>query len=264
VPAPHAFFRVVLRTLIHANAPFLIGGEHALARYIGIKRQAKDLDVMILRSDWPLVARILRSKGIYTRLLFPHWLGKARSGGVHVDIVYSSGNGLCQVDALWFERAVEARTLGFETRIAPPEELLWSKAFVQERERFDGADVIHLLHAIGDRLDWRHLLMRFRGYEAVLLSHLLLWRFVFPVDRDRLPAWVVAELSASVERDERVDPRLCRGPVLSREQYLMDIGVDRYVDGRLPPFGTMTETERRIWTSAIKGRRARRVVTSRG
>jgi hypothetical protein len=30
-----------------------------------------------------------------------------------------------------------------------------------ERERFDGADVAHIILAYGDRLDWRRLLERF-------------------------------------------------------------------------------------------------------
>ena len=38
--------------------------------------------------------------------------------------------------------------------VAPAEESLWCKAFVMERERFDGADVAHIILAYGDRLDW--------------------------------------------------------------------------------------------------------------
>ena len=54
--------------------------------------------------------------------------------------------------------------------LSPPEEMIWSKAFVQERERYDGADVIHLLRELGPTLDWPRLLMRFGDRWRVLLS----------------------------------------------------------------------------------------------
>jgi hypothetical protein len=128
------FYRAVLRALRDADLPFLIGGTYALARYTGIDRSTKDLDLMIRRTDWPAVARALRANGIYARLPFPHWLGKALQGGAQVDILFNSGNGLCVVDDGWFARATPTRVLGFNVLLSPPEELLWSKAFVMERE----------------------------------------------------------------------------------------------------------------------------------
>jgi hypothetical protein len=35
--------------------------------------------------------------------------------------------------------------------------MIWSKGFVMERERFDGADVTHLLRAVGPKLNWDHV-----------------------------------------------------------------------------------------------------------
>ena len=46
--------------------------------------------------------------------------------------------------------------------LAPPEEMIWSKAFVCERERYDGADVNHLLRACGRQMDWQRLLAALR------------------------------------------------------------------------------------------------------
>jgi hypothetical protein len=45
--------------------------------------------------------------------------------------------------------------------------MIWSKAFVMERERFDGADVAHLLRSMGPRLDWDRILRRFDRYWEV-------------------------------------------------------------------------------------------------
>ena len=150
--SPVAFYREVLRALRDAEVPFLIGGTYAMARYTHIDRATKDLDLMIKPADWPLVARTLRAAGIYTRLPFPHWLGKAIHGKAQVDIIYSGGNALTRVDDVWFERALPARVLGFQVLLCPPEEMLWSKAFVMERERYDGADVLHIILRAGRSL----------------------------------------------------------------------------------------------------------------
>ena len=69
-------------------------------------------------------------------------------------------------------------------RLCPLEELVWSKAFVQERERFDGADVLHLLRDAGRDIDWPRLVARFGDYWPVLLSHLVSFHFVYPDHRD--------------------------------------------------------------------------------
>jgi purine nucleoside permease len=45
---------------------------------------------------------------------------------------------------------------------------------------------------------------------------------------------------------------LCRGPLLSRAQYLVDVERWNYVDAREVPLGTMTPEEIDIWTKAIE------------
>ena len=124
---------------------------------------------------------------------FPHWLGKALSGKSQVDIIFSGGNGLTRVDDEWFARAVPARVLGFNVLLNPPEELLWSKSFVMERERYDGADVLHLILARAETLDWEHVCDRFRGHEGILLSYLFLFRYVYPGEASRLPFWLIPQ-----------------------------------------------------------------------
>src|SRR6267154_5683774 len=142
-----AFYRLVLRTLCEAEAPFLIGGAAALAHHTGVTRSVKDVDLMVKRSDWTLIAQILRRAGIPVRIVFPHWLGKAISGTSLVDIIFGGGSGLTLVDEGWFAHAEPMQLFGIDVRVAPAEELLWSKAFVMERERFDGADIQHIILA---------------------------------------------------------------------------------------------------------------------
>ena len=123
--------------------------------------------------------------------------------------------------------------LGVIVRLSPVEEMIWSKAFIQERERFDGADVLHLLRETGPSLDWPRLLMRFGDYWRVLLSHLILFGFVYPDKRQNIPAWVMDELMRrlSVSRPN-LQNDVCYGTLLSREQYLHDIERWKYRDGR--------------------------------
>jgi hypothetical protein len=255
---PVQFYRQVLRALREADLPFLIGGAYAMARYTQIDRTTKDLDLMIRRADWPPIARVLREHGIYTRLSFPHWLGKALQGTAQVDIIFSSGNAIASVDDEWFRRGVPARVLGFQVQLAPPEELLWSKAFVMERERFDGADVLHLILRMGRSFDWLHLCDRFTGHERVLLTHLLLFGYVYPDDADIVPAWVLRRLYAAPIASGQPGVRLCRGPILSRAQYLVDVEKWGYADARLPPFGRLAPRENDIWTRAIRAHWSRR------
>jgi hypothetical protein len=124
--------------------------------------------------------------------------------------------------------------LGRTVRLCPAEEILWSKAFVQERERYDGADVLHLLRARAEHLDWDRLVRRFAENWRVLLSYLVLFGFVYPGERERIPAPVIDGLLHRLgETDTPADgDRLCRGTLLSRLQYLTDVRRFGYRDAR--------------------------------
>jgi hypothetical protein len=195
---------------------------------------------------------MLARAGYRTELPFPHWLAKVHSDGSFMDFIFSSGNGVARVDDRWFAHAVEQEVLGLRVRLCPPEEMIWSKAFIQERERFDGADVIHLVCELGLELDWSRLLRRFGDHWPVLFSHIVLFRYIYPDRRERVPEWVVKELT---QRFSGLGPEgdrdVCNGTLLSRQQYLSDVEQHGYEDGRVVPNGTMTPTEAAIWTAAI-------------
>jgi hypothetical protein len=247
-----AFYMEALRKLNETDIPFLIGGTLAFSHYSKIPRETKDLDVFVKPSDCPRVLEAFGDAGYQTELSFPHWLGKVRQGPHFIDVIFSSGNGVGRVDDLWFEHAAKADVLGLIVRLTPVEEMIWTKAFIQERERFDGADVLHLVRETGPSLDWPRLLMRFADHWRVLLSHLILFGFVYPDKRQVVPAWVMDELmrrmAASRPNSNNV---VCFGTLLSREQYLHDLERFKYSDGRARPLGRMTAEEIAIWTAAI-------------
>jgi hypothetical protein len=161
-----------------------------------------------------------------------------------------------RVDDRWFLNAVPSEVFGLSVSLCPPEELLWSSSFVQERERYDGAAVLHLLHAQGANLDWNRLLERFGDNWPVLLSYLILFQFVYPDRRANVPELVMNDLTDRLQcQQPEPDNRLCRGTLLSREQYLFDVDQLGYTDARLRPHGAMTPQQAEIWTRAIGPRR---------
>jgi hypothetical protein len=158
------------------------------------------------------------------------------------------------VDELWFDNAVREKVLDLDVKLIPAEEMIWSKGLIMERERYDGADVAHVIRARGKQLDWRRLLDRYKQYWRALLSHLVLFGFVYPSERDKIPEWVMNELTyrlaVETNRGNRKE-KICYGTIISRQQYLMDINEWGYQDARLH-LGTMTEEEIEEWTKGIE------------
>src|SRR5207244_3914485 len=129
-----AFYGEALTSLNASGIPFLVGGAFALSRYTGICRDTKDLDIFVRPSDLQPTLDFFQRAGFWTEFKFPHWLGKVHCGDHFIDVIFSSGNGVARVDHLWFEHAVSHDILGLPVRLCPPEEMIWSKAFIQERE----------------------------------------------------------------------------------------------------------------------------------
>ncbi|MCW8141419.1 MAG: nucleotidyltransferase [Planctomycetota bacterium] len=254
------FYVRALDTLERSGVPFLLGGAYALTQYTGIARHTKDLDVFMRREDVEVALAVLEASGLETERSFPHWLAKARWGDRYVDLIYASGNGVAVVDDEWFIHAVEGVSFGRSVRVIPPEEMIWSKAWVQERERYDGADVMHLLRATAPRLDWERLLRRFGDRWRVLFSYVVLFGFVYPGLRHHVPDWITQGLLARFQAEQALPERngdegLCRGTLLSREQYCVDVREWGHEDARLRPDCAMTADDIRIWTDAIGGER---------
>jgi hypothetical protein len=154
------------------------------------------------------------------------------------------------VDQTWFDHAPQAELYGRRVRFCPIEEVIWSKSFVMERERFDGADVMHLIRAGGATLDWNRLLERFGPFWRVLAAHVVLFGFVYPNERSTIPAHVRRELISRVDEADGDGPPVCMGTLLSRLQYLPDLA-GGLRDGRLTT-GVMTPKEIAQWTKAAR------------
>jgi hypothetical protein len=248
-------YRPALLGLNQRQAPYLVGGTFAFAHYTGIARPTKDLDLFVRRQDRDRVLEALRSLGWQTQVAFPHWLAKAQRGVHSIDVIHGAGNGIAMVDSEWFAHARPGNVLGVSTRLAPPEEMIWSKSFVMEKYRFDGADVAHLLLRQGPTLDWKRLLHRFGRHWRVLLAHLVLFDFIYPGQKVIPPSLIVALAQRAAHEETNGRPArgsdpVCQGVLLSRKQYRVDTEAWGLRDARLDPDVAMTPGDIVDWTAA--------------
>ena len=251
-PETAAYYCRALAIMQRAGVPFLVGGAYAFERYTGIARHTKDFDVFVRRRDLERVLETFKEDDFQTELIFPHWLAKAFCGEDFIDVIFSSGNGVADVDDAWFQNAIDQEVFGTHVKLCPPEEMIWQKAFIMERERFDGADVAHLLRACAQEIDWERLLERFGDDWRVLFSHLVLFGFIYPAERSKIPGEVMQALMQRLEAELTADSaeRLCQGTLLSRAQYLVDVNRWGYQDARVAQ-GRMEPEDVAHWTAAI-------------
>jgi predicted nucleotidyltransferase len=236
------------------DVPFLIGGAYVVEAYAGVSRRTKDFDLFVRPRHVDAALEALAHAGYQTETTFPHWLAKAKFGRDYVDLIFRAGNGLCEVDDSWFERAHDDELLGLDVKLCAPEETIWMKAFIMERERFDGADIAHILVTCAEKLDWQHLVQRFGPDWRVLLSHLVLFGYIYPSEQARIPTAIMGDLMGQLQRDAAPsggDKRLCRGTLLSRKQYLVDVQKWGFHDARLDQRVHMNSKDIVQWTKAI-------------
>lgn len=249
-----SFYQRILDVLQAASVEFLVGGAVALRSHTGIERDTKDFDLMLRPRDVERAMNACREAGFRAGYAFSHWIAKIHLGEHFIDLIYRAGNGLCEVDDGWFASAGEAEVFGRTVRICPPEEMIWQKAYIMERERFDGADIQHLFHANARTMDWERLLDRFQDDWQVLFSHLVLFGYIYPGERNNIPASVIQRLITRLQ-DQLTQPqpetRDCFGTLLSRAQYLPDVERWNYHDIRLDDRVKMTPEQILEWTTAI-------------
>jgi hypothetical protein len=247
------FYRHAVQLLKRSDVPFLVGGAYALAHYTGIVRHTKDFDLFVRPPDIHAALRAFAAANYRTEFTFTHWLGKAFHAEDFIDLIFSSGNGIAKVDDAWFRHARPASLFGEAVRLCPPEETIWSKSFVCERERFDGADINHLILTCGANFDWQRLLDRFGPHWRILLTHLVMFGFAYPSERSAVPHGVIDLLSRRLLEENAQTPpprRVCQGTLLSRTQYVIDLDDWGFVDARLGGEAGMSTVQADDWTRA--------------
>ena len=224
---PISIYRDGVMLLRDNGCDFMIGGGYALSFYTGIKRDTKDLDLFCQPKDYPKLLKCFADNGYRIELTDSRWLAKVFKADYFIDIIFDTVNGICKVDEDWFAHAEEGDFFGVPMKFVAPEELIWCKAYVQNRERNDSADINHLLLKTGHRLDWQRLLHRLDAHWHLLLVQLLIFQFVYPSDyRAIVPDAVFEELMKRAGEQYELPPsveKVCRGPLIDQTQYEVDI-----------------------------------------
>lgn len=220
------FYIEALNQLRESGIPFLLGGAFALRNYTGIYRDTKDLDIFCKPGDYTRLLKALASYGYKTEIHDARWIAKAFKGEYFIDIIFNTVNNLCPVDDSWFNHCSEGEVFGIPVKYIAPEELFWCKIYVQNRERFDGADLNHIILKNGENMDWKRLLERLEQHWHLLLSQFLNFQFVYPSERDSVPKWLFLELlDRAKDQYELPVPieRVCRGPLIEQTHYTVDV-----------------------------------------
>jgi hypothetical protein len=225
-----------LRILNEAGIHYVVSGAVALGHYTGLWRSTKDLDLFLVRPDLTSALTVLATHGYTVQTQASHWLANARKGNYYVDLIHGFGGWRAPIDEEWYTRGHPATVLGQSVRVSPVEELIWIKAYVAHRERFDGADILHLIQSCHQTLDWNHLLWRFGAHTDLLLFYLSLYQFVYPGRGSDIPGWVKADLVNRLHHPvspPEASKKVCRGTLSDRFSFLVD-AEDGWYDSRVP------------------------------
>ncbi|MGE0741561.1 MAG: hypothetical protein AB7O98_09480 [Hyphomonadaceae bacterium] len=232
-PEAESFYVEGLQLLAKSEIPFLLSGTYAVTTYTGIVRPTKDLDIFCKASDYPRILAFFRERGYQIEVEDERWIAKIFSDRFFFDVIFSCRTTEIAITDEWFDDAPLIEVYGADVRIIKPTELIWSKIFVQDRYRYDGADVAHVLLKQHDAIDWHRLLRYMELHWEVLLTHLINFRYIYPSERDKIPRWVMDELVGRINAHLDMPPskaRVCRGRLFSARDYVTDITEWGYAD----------------------------------
>jgi hypothetical protein len=225
-PAAEAFYCEVLQLMARSDIPFLVSGTYALASYTGIDRPTKDVDVFTKAGDALKMLHYFKEHDHDVEMVDERWLARITRGELFVDIIFNMPTVTTPITDEWFTHAPRAELFGASVRMVPPTQFIWSKIFVQDHHRYDGADVAHIILKCHDQIDWRQLLSHMELYWEVLLMALLNFRFVYPSERNAVPRWLMDELLERLRDQAHVKgpgKKVCRGRIFSPRDYAIDV-----------------------------------------
>jgi len=220
------FYGAALKSLNESGIPYLVGGAFAINHFTGIFRDTKDLDIFCRPTDYEKILRRMMGDKYEIEVHDVRWLAKVFHEGFFIDIIFSSVNNICRVDDVWFENAVAGEVYNVPVKYVSAEEMFWCKMYVQNRERYDGCDINHIILKYGDRLDWKRVLKRMDNHWQLMLQQVINFQFVYPAERDQVPRWIFDELIARAQGQFDLPTsvqRVCRGPLIENLHYAIDI-----------------------------------------
>lgn len=224
-PEAESLYQDVLSALNRNRVKYAVAGAFALQKYTGIWRITKDLDLFLKTEDVPAALAYLEERKFRCETLDPVWLAKAHRGEYYVDLISGMSNAVIVVDDSWMKRTQPAIIAGVDSQIISPEDLLASKLFVIRRERFDGADIAHIIYGTKGRLEWKRILELAGEHWEIVLWSLMLFRYVYPAHTDFVPAELWQDLlSRYMHLVQHPDPKApFRGSLVDENIFSIDV-----------------------------------------
>ena len=224
-PEQESLYREVLEIVEAHHIPYAVSGAFALREYTGISRMTKDLDLFLTAEDSARALHYLQQKGFQCEVCDPVWLSKAHRDGYFVDLITGMSNAVITVDHSWIERSRPAMIVNVQTRVLAPEELLVSKLFVTRRERFDGADIAHVIYGTHGQIEWNCVLELIGEHWEMLLWAFLFFRYSYPAKTEYIPAWLwrdlLERLTTVIAGDNKDAP--FRGSLVDDNMFAIDL-----------------------------------------
>lgn len=198
-----SLYRAAIRTFRRAKIEFLVGGGFARAAFTGHWRDTKDIDFYVRPEDRERAQRALAKAGFsdyYEKRPYDRaWIYRSYKSNVIVDVIWAMANQRAQVDESWFQRAPQLTIRGERVCLVPPEELLWCKLYVIQRDRCDWTDIFNLVHEHGPRMDWAYLMRRLEDDVPILQGMLDVYGWLCPEGVKKLPRSLWPRLRAVVK-----------------------------------------------------------------
>jgi hypothetical protein len=191
-------YQKVITEARRRNIEFSLGGAFAVATYTGRWRNTKDLDFYVLPEKREEMVASIYEAGLQDYFdVLPYdrnWIFRGYEGENIVDAIWAMPNQRTEVDASWVTDGPEVTIRGETFRIVPPEEMIWGKIYVLQKERCDWPDVFNMIHSHGPELDWAHLINRLGDDIPLLRGVLSVFSWLSPKRSWELPDWLFESL----------------------------------------------------------------------
>jgi hypothetical protein len=189
-PARWSIYRPVLTMAQERGIPFVIGGGIATIVYTGRPRRSKDLDIFLTEDDRERMIQVTSDCGLhdlYDEQPYDRkWIYRSHTDSTIVDVIWMMANQRSRVDRSWLD-GPEIEIDGLHLRLAPPEEILWAKLYILQRDRCDWPDALNILYVMGPELDWDRLKKRLGADTPLLAALLSVFAWLCPARARELP-----------------------------------------------------------------------------
>jgi len=257
LPEEQDLFARVIRGLKARRVPFLVAGAFGVYHYSGCWRNTKDMDVLVAMDQFPAAVEVVRAAGLedyypveaYDR----SWIFRSHLADVIVDVIHGFPNHVAEVIGSWFAHGRPGEFAGESVQYVAPEDLIWMKLFVFQRERCDWPDLLNIIRGLRGELDWERLLRQADEHWRLIGALVEIYSWLCPAEQHFIPAAIRELLDQRRRRGEPLVPS--RKDLFDSRPWLTDPGaglphVPPALDARAPKDLQAEQDEKPALTAA--------------